>query len=85
MNEKIVKALIEAGAVKRIELIASGSKIYAEIYTINGSETATTIKGSIKTWATIDSSARWVKNLGIGTVKVEMSKWVPNQKGLQFD
>ena len=40
--------------------------------------------GSIKTWGTIDSAAKWLKTLGIGTMKLEAGKWMPNQKGLSL-
>lgn len=84
MNEKTIKALVEAGAVKKVVLIADGATIYVDIVTQNGAVTATTLKGTIKTWATIDASAKWVKNLGIGRVQLVVEKWLPNQRGLGF-
>lgn len=44
--------------------------------------TATTTKGAIKTWASIDSSAKWIKSLGIGKAQLEISKWLPGQRGM---
>ena len=32
MNEKILRALVEAGAVKKIKIIAEGSTIFVEVY-----------------------------------------------------
>lgn len=49
MNEKTIRALVEAGAVKKVQIIASGATIHADIVTLNGLVTATTNKGSIKT------------------------------------
>ena len=82
MNEKTIRALVEAGAVKNVRLIADGALIHVDIITQNGSITATTVKGAIKTWATIDAAARWVRNLGIGKTQLEISRWLPEQKGL---
>ena len=82
MNEKTIRALVEAGAVKNVLLIADGATVHVDIITQAGANTATTNKGGIKTWATIDSSAKWIKGLGIGKAQLEISKWLPGQKGL---
>lgn len=84
MNEKTIRALVEAGAVKKVHIIASGAAIHVDIVTQNDVITATTLKGAIKVWSTIDASARWVKNLGIGRVQLVMDKWLPEQKGLKL-
>jgi len=82
MNEKILRALVEAGAVKKIKITAEGSTIYVEAYTGSEVTTAKTIKGKLKTWSTIDSAAKWVRSLGIGQVQLDMAKWQPEQKKL---
>jgi len=82
MNEKTIRALVDAGAVKNVLLIADGALIHVDIVTQNGAITATTNKGQIKTWASIDSSARWVKGLGVGKAQLEISRWLPGQRGL---
>ena len=82
MNEKILRALVEAGAVKKIKITAEGSTIYVEAYTGSEPTTAKTIKGKLKTWSTIDSAAKWVRSLGIGQVQLDMAKWQPEQKKL---
>ena len=80
MNNKMLKGLVEAGAVKALSIIASGSVLFAEILTLSGD--ITTQAGAIKTWSTIDSAAYWLKTLGLGTMKLEVGKWMPNQRGL---
>jgi hypothetical protein len=80
MNEKILRALVEAGAVKKIKITAEGSTIYVEAYTGSEITTAKTIKGKLKTWSTLDSAARWVRSLGIGQMQLDMAKWQPEQK-----
>jgi hypothetical protein len=80
MNEKILRALVEAGAIKKIKITAEGSTIYVEAYTGTEPTTAKTIKGKLKTWSTIDSAAKWVRSLGIGQMQLDMAKWQPEQK-----
>ena len=80
MNEKILRALVEAGAIKKIKITAEGSTIYVEAYTGSEVTTAKTIKGKLKTWSTIDSAAKWVRSLGIGQMQLDMAKWQPEQK-----
>ena len=83
MNNNVLKGLIEAGAVKAVSIIANGATVYAEILTLSGDKKViTTQAGTIKTWGTIDSAAKWLKKLGLGTIKLEVGKWMPNQKGL---
>jgi hypothetical protein len=78
----LIRALVEAGAVRRVLLIADGAVVHVDIVTQKGPITATTSKGTIKTWATIDASANWIKGLGIGRAQLEISRWLPGQKGM---
>jgi RecB family endonuclease NucS len=82
MNEKILRALVEAGAVKKVKITAEGSTIYVEAYTGSEVTTAKTIKGKLKTWSTIDSAAKWLRSLGIGQMQLDVAKWQPEQKRL---
>jgi hypothetical protein len=79
VNEKTIRALVEAGAVKKVCVIANGASLYVDILTQNGAVTATTNKGQIKTWASIDSSVKWLRRMGVGRVDLEISKWMPDQ------
>ena len=79
----MLKGLVDAGAIKAVNIIANGSLVHAEVVTLSGDKKViTTQTGTIKTWATIDSAAKWLKTLGLGTMKLEVGKWMPNQKGL---
>jgi len=83
MNNKMLKGLVEAGAIKAVSIIANGSLVHAEVITLSGDKKViTTQAGTIKTWGTIDSAAKWLKTLGLGTMRLEVGKWMPNQKGL---
>ena len=83
MNEKVLRALVEAGAVKKIRITAEGSTIYVEAYAGSEVTTAKTIKGKLKTWSTIDSAAKWVRSLGVGQMQLDMAKWQPEQRKLR--
>ena len=82
MDERMLKALVAAGAVKNISIIASGSRFHIEARTPNGSVTAETLKGKVKTWVTLDAAARWVRNLGVGGAHVNLTHWQPGQREL---
>jgi predicted aspartyl protease len=84
MNEKTIRALVEAGAVKKVLMVADGAAIHVDIITHGGSTTVTTLKGAIKTWVTIDASAKWVKSLGVGRIQLVVEKWLPDQKRLRL-
>ena len=82
MNEKTLRALVEAGAIKRVRIVAAGARFHVEADTANTTVVAATGKGVPKTWGTVDASAKWVRGLGIGTAQLEIAKWQPDQRAL---
>ncbi|MEM7504432.1 MAG: hypothetical protein AAF417_20510 [Pseudomonadota bacterium] len=80
MDEKTLRALITAGAVKKIHIIGNGARFHVEAATPNGSLTAETRRGKVKTWVTLDAAARWVRSLGIGSAQVNLAGWQPAQR-----
>ena len=82
MNEKTIRALVEAGAVKRTRIVARGGRFHVELDTPKGSVTASTNRAAIKQWTSLDAAARWVHGLGIGTTQLELSLWSPRQRAL---
>ena len=83
MNNKMLKSCVEVVVVKAVNIIANGFVVHAEVVTLSGDKKViTTQAGAIKTWGTIDSAAKWLKTLGLGTMRLEVGKWMPNQKGL---
>jgi hypothetical protein len=84
MNEKTLRALVEAGAIKKIRLIADGSTIYIEADTGKQVYAAETIKGKLKTWSSLDSAAKWVRSLGVGLVQLDIAKWQPKQRKIKM-
>jgi hypothetical protein len=80
MDERMMKAMVTAGAIKRINIIGHGARFHIEANTPNGSITAETQKGKIKTWVTLDAAAKWVRSLGIGTAHINLAHWQPGQR-----
>jgi hypothetical protein len=81
MNEKMLRAMVAAGAVKNIDIIAAGARFHVEARTPNGPITATR-NGKVKTWVTLDAAAKWVRGLGMGGARVNMTHWQPGQREL---
>ena len=83
MDEKTLRALVAAGAVRNIDIIASGARFHVEAKTPNGAITAETRRGKVKTWVTLDAAARWVRSLGVGGARINLTHWQPGQRELQ--
>ena len=84
MNEKTLRAMIEAGAIRKVRIIADGSLFHVEVDTSVTTVTATTLAGSIKTWSTLDTCAKWVRGLGLGVAQINLARWTPDQRGLRL-
>ena len=84
MNEKTLRALVEAGAVKRVRIVADGARFHVEADTPTTTVVAVTGKGAPKTWSSLDASARWVRSLGIGNALLDVSRWTPDQRVLRL-
>ena len=82
MDERMLKGLVAAGAVRNINIIASGARFHVEAKTPNGSVTAETLKGAVKTWVSLDAAAKWVRRLGVGAAQVHLTHWQPGQREL---
>lgn len=55
MNEKMLRILIEEGAVRKVFIVAEGSLFHVEAATPTNTVSATTLTGAIKTWRTLDT------------------------------
>ena len=84
MNEKTLRALVDAGAVKRVRIIADGAYLHVEADTATGTAIACTTRGAVKTWTSLDSAAKWVRALGIGTMQLDVARWQSEQRALRF-
>ena len=85
MDERTLRVLIEAGSVKQMRIIGDGALFHVDVVTAKkGSITATTAKGTVKTWATLDATAKWIRSLGIGKAQLDVARWDTRQKGLRL-
>ena len=85
MDEKSLRVLIEAGSVKQMQIIGDGALFHVDVVTAKmGAITALTRKGTVKTWATLDAAARWIRSLGIGKAQLDIARWNTQQKGLRL-
>jgi hypothetical protein len=84
MNSKILTALIEAGAIKKMAIIGEGSFFRIEVSTQGGINTIETLNGKLKTWSSLDAAAKWIRQHGIGKCDVNISRWHPAQRGMKL-
>ena len=82
MNERELKLLLEAGALKSIQVIAQGSLFHVEAKASAGCKVVMTGRGEIRQWRSIDSCARWLRKIGIGLVSVDLERWQLGQGAL---
>ena len=82
MDEKMLRAMVSAGAIKKIKLIGHGTRIHIEANTPNGAITAETYKGNVKSWVSLDAAAKWVRSIGIGSAHISLTHWQPNQRDM---
>ncbi len=82
MDERMIKAMVAAGAIKKIDIIACGARFHIEASTPNGPVTAETHKGKVKTWVTLDAAAKWVRSIGVGGARINLTHWQPAQREL---
>jgi hypothetical protein len=80
MDERTLKALVAAGAIRSVSIIASGAQFHVRATTPNGAVTAETRKGKVRTWVSLDAAARWVRGLGVGAAEVLLHHWHPGQR-----
>lgn len=84
MDERLLRAMVAAGAIKSIDIIASGARFHVEARTPNGAVTAETRQGKVRTWVTLDAAAKWVRALGLGGARVNLTHWQPGQRELSI-
>ena len=77
-------ALADANAIKKVSITASGSQLYIRVKTPTGEHDIETNSGQLKTWSTLDACAKWLHKHGIGKISVDLAKWHPYQKGMNF-
>lgn len=84
MNEKMLRTLVDAGALKKVLIVGSGALLYVEVAFGNKTEKVLTQRGSLRTWASLDSVGKWVRGLGLGKAELDLATWTPGQRGLKL-
>lgn len=84
MNKKTMRILVEAGALKKVRIVARGSRFYVEAVTPGDTLVAETGRGKVRTWATIDAAAKWVRSVGVGKVLLVLDQWQPAQQEMSL-
>ena len=85
MDEKTLRTMIESGGVRRMQIIGDGALFHVDVVTAKkGSITATTAKGTVKTWSTLGAAAKWMRSLGIGKAELDITRWDTRQQGLRL-
>lgn len=82
MNERTFRALVAAGAVRRVRIIADGARFHIEADTATGTLLIATGHGAPRTFATLDATARWLHRVGLGAAHLDLARWHPAQRGL---
>jgi len=82
MDERNLKALVDAAAVKRARIVAQGACFHVEIDAPGRSFTIETAKGGLRTWRSIDATAKWLRSVGIAESVLNVSQWQPGQRTL---
>lgn len=85
MDERTLRALIAAGGVRKVQVIGLGGRFHVEATTHTGQLTISTAKGLVKTWVTLDATARWLRTQGLGSATLSLERWQPGQKTLALD
>lgn len=75
MNERELKLLIEAGAVKLILITVQGSMFHVEAKTARAAKVLMTGRGDVRQWRSIDSCARWLRKTGVGKADLDFQNW----------
>ncbi len=84
MDGKTLRALVEAGAIRKIRIIGEGCNFRVEVDTQAGTNIIHTSNGKLKQWRTLDAAAKWVHSMGIGSLQVDLAQWQPKQRNLRL-
>ncbi len=84
MNERDLKLLLEANAVKSLNIIGQGCRFHVEVKTQGPCKVVMTGRGDIKQWSSLDACAKWLRKNGIGQAHIQIDQWQPEQKALSL-
>jgi hypothetical protein len=84
VDEKMLRTLVDAGALRKVQIVGNGALLYVVVNYGTKTEKVLTQRGSLRTWASLDSVARWLRGLGLGKAELELAGWAPGQRGLKL-
>ena len=82
MNERALKLLLEASAVKSVLITAQGSMFHVEAKIAGGAKVLVTGRGDVRQWRSIDSCAKWLRKVGVGKAELDFQSWQVGQIAL---
>lgn len=82
MDERTLKTLLDAAAVRRARIIAQGARFRVEIDAPGKTFTLETARGELRLWPSLPAAAKWLKGLGIAEAALDLKHWTPGQKEL---
>ena len=82
VDEKTLRTMVDAAAIKRARIVARGEDFHVEIDAPGRSFTIETTKGGLRTWRSIDATAKWLRAIGIAESQLDVSNWQPGQRAL---
>jgi hypothetical protein len=82
MNERELKLLLEANAVKQLRIIGNGARFHVEVKTHGSDKVVMTGRGEIRQWSSLDACAKWLRKNGIGQATIQIDQWQPEQRAL---
>jgi len=70
--EPAARLLVESGAVRGARIVRAGER-WAVLLLVGMEEyTVSSKREDVRTWASLDTLAEWLKNLGIGSATLHM-------------
>jgi len=82
VDERTLRTLVDAAAIRRARIVAQGEQFHVEIDAPGRSFTIETAKGGLRTWRSIDATAKWLRSIGIAQSQLDVANWQPGQRAL---
>ena len=82
MNERDLKLLLEANAIKSVVITGQGCRFHVEVKTQSSNKIVMTGRGEVRQWSSLDACAKWLRKNGIGQATIHIDQWQPEQKSL---
>lgn len=81
MKQIPFKALIDAGSIREVDVIGQGREWMIRFRIGMNDHVLHTARGDVRTFAGLQACVSYLRDLGIGHVRVDMTNWNPKQEG----